>query len=71
MTEVRRARRKSASRPPVAGRDLRPTGQMTEAKAEAVEVLQIDPVCTIDGAARLFLPRDQGTSLQKAGLPEK
>ena len=52
-------------------------GELAMAKAEAAEVLRIDPAYTIEGSARLFLPFKHPDdaehffdSLRKAGVPE-
>jgi adenylate cyclase len=57
--------------------NLAQLGQLDEARAEAAEVLRIDPTYTIDGTQRrlaLFKPEDAEhffDGLRKAGLPER
>ena len=64
-------------RPRLVGRHLRAIGQLEDARAEAAEVLRIDPKYTIDGTQRRLSvfkrPEDAEhffDGLRKAGLPE-
>ena len=52
-------------------------GQLEEAKAEAAEVLRVNPALTVEGSKRLFVFKDpedtehRKDGLRKAGLPER